>query len=58
MRASVAASAVLLLLGVSACDRLGTATPYVVVGDTSAAVKAAFNADVGKARVVMIVSPT
>lgn len=58
MRASVAAAAILSLLGVTACHHLGTETPYVVVGDTSAAVKAAFNADVGKVRVVMIVSPT
>lgn len=58
MRASIAASTVLLLLGVTACHRMGTATPYVVVGDTSATVKAAFNADAGKVRVVMIVSPT
>lgn len=58
MRGSIAASTVALLLGVTACQRMGTATPYVVVGETSAAVKATFNADVGKVRVVMIVSPT
>jgi hypothetical protein len=58
MRTSVAILAIALVLGVSACKRLGTARSYAVVGDTSAPVKAAFNADAGKVRVLMVVSPT
>lgn len=47
-----------LLLCVTSCSRLGTERSYAVVGDTSAAVRAAFNAATGKVRVVMVVSPT
>ncbi len=58
MKASIAIPAVMLLLGVSACNRLGTERSYAVLGDTLAAVRTAFNADAGKVRVVMVVSPT
>jgi hypothetical protein len=49
---------VILLLSVVACNRMGTERSYVVVGDSAAAVKEAFNADTGKVRVLMLVSPT
>lgn len=58
MRALTAAPAIILLLCVTACNRLGTERSYAVLGDTSAAVRTAFNADAGKVRVVMLVSPT
>ena len=58
MKTSIAIPAVVLLLGVAACNRLGTERSYAVVGNTSAAVRSAFNADTGKVRVVMVVSPT
>jgi hypothetical protein len=37
---------------------MGTQRSYEVVGNSTAMVKAAFNADAGKVRVVMVVSPT
>lgn len=58
MKVSVGVPAIALLLGLTACSRLGTEKSYAVVGDTSAAVRTAFNADAGKVRVVMVVSPT
>jgi len=47
-----------LLLAITGCNRLGAKQSYAVVGDTSAAVKEEFNADAGKVRVLMVVSPT
>lgn len=58
MKVSITGASVALLLGVSACNRLGTERSYAVVGDTPALVRSAFNADAGKVRVVMVVSPT
>lgn len=58
MRALATFPAITLLLCVTSCSRLGTEKSYEVVGDTAAGVKAAFNADEGKVRVVMLVSPT
>src|ERR1700751_6400630 len=45
MKALTAIPAIMLLLCVAACNRLGTERPYAVLGDTSAVVRAAFNAD-------------
>ena len=47
-----------LLLAIAGCNRLGTKQSYAVVGDKSAAVREKFNADAGKVRVLMVVSPT
>jgi hypothetical protein len=58
MKALTATPAIMLLLCVTACKRLATERSYAVVGDTSAVVRTAFNADAGKVRVVMVVSPT
>lgn len=58
MKTWIATPAVMLLLGLTACNRLGRERSYAVVGNTSAAVRSAFNADTGKVRVVMVVSPT
>ncbi|HEX4019976.1 MAG TPA: hypothetical protein VHX63_02430 [Acidobacteriaceae bacterium] len=48
----------LLLMSVTACTRLGPSKSYQVLGSTPAVVRAAFNADAGKVRVLMLVSPT
>lgn len=58
MKAGTALSAVTLLLCLTACNRFGAERTYAVVGKTSMSVKSAFNADAGKVRVVMVVSPT
>jgi hypothetical protein len=58
MKWSVSISALVLLLGLTACNRVGTERSYAVVGNTSTAVRTAFNANAGKVRVVMVVSPT
>lgn len=50
--------AVIFLLSATACTRLGPARTYEVVGSTPSVVRAAFNADAGKVRVLMLVSPT
>ena len=58
MRRSLSIPVAMLLFGVTACNRAGTERSYAVVGDSVAAVRAAFNADAGKVRVLMVVSPT
>jgi hypothetical protein len=58
MRGSISIPTVMLFLSVIACNRVGTERSYAVVGDSVAAVRAAFNADAGKVRVLMVVSPT
>ena len=58
MRGSVFIPAAMLLLSVTACNRVGTERSYAVVGDSVGAVRAAFNRDVGKVRVLMVLSPT
>src|SRR5271163_2529616 len=50
--------AIVFLLSATACTRLGPARAYEVIGSTPAAVRSAFNADAGKVRVLMLVSPT
>jgi hypothetical protein len=46
------------LLVLAACNRLRPERSYEVVGDSTAIVQKAFNADSGKVRVLMLVSPT
>jgi hypothetical protein len=58
MKRSITLPVTILVLAITACNRVGTERSYAVVGDTSAPVKAAFNADAGKVRVLMVVSPT
>jgi hypothetical protein len=58
MRRSVLAAFTLLLLNTIACTRLGPQKQNEVVGNTPDVIRAAFNADAGKARVLMLVSPT
>jgi hypothetical protein len=58
MKSFVVTVAAALLLGLTACNGLGTEKSHSIVGDTSAALRAAFNADAGKVRVIMVVSPT
>jgi hypothetical protein len=58
MKGPASISTMLLLLGVTACNRLGTERSYEVMETTPATVKPAFNADAGKVRVLMVVSPT
>ncbi|MGA7313367.1 MAG: hypothetical protein WBX22_05270 [Silvibacterium sp.] len=50
--------AIVFLLSTTACTRVGPARAYEVIGSTTAAVRSAFNADAGKVRVLMLVSPT
>jgi hypothetical protein len=42
----------------SACMPKGPPSPYQVLGATAAPLRAAFNANAGKVRVVMLVAPT
>ena len=58
MKGYASIPAVVLILGLAACDRVGTERSYAVVGDSAAAVRAVFNRDAGKVRVLMVVSPT
>jgi hypothetical protein len=58
MRRSASIPAVVLLLALAGCNHLGTERSYTVLGDSAAVVRAAFNADAGKVRVLMVVSPT
>lgn len=58
MSKSALIPATALLLSLAACTRLGPASSYQVLGNTPAAVRTAFNADAGKVRVLMLVSPT
>jgi hypothetical protein len=58
MNRSILIAATALLLSLAACKRLGPSRSYQVLGDTPAAVRTAFNADEGKVRVLMLVSPT
>lgn len=51
-------TATAFLLSLAACTRLGPASSYQVLGNTPAALRTAFNADAGKVRVLMLVSPT
>ena len=53
MRRSLSIPVAMLLFGVTACNRAGTERSYAVVGDSVAAVRAAFNADAGKVRVLI-----
>lgn len=46
------------LVILAACNRVRPERSYVVVGDSTAIVQKAFNADSGKVRVLMLVSPT
>jgi hypothetical protein len=46
------------LLGSTGCTRMGPARPYQVLDNTVAALRTAFDADAGKVRVLMLVSPT
>jgi len=55
----VAIGFVLLAAAVgSACQVEGTRRPYTPIGIDAEALRAAFNADAGKVRVVALVSPT
>ena len=48
----------LLLLSLAGCTRLSPEKSYQVLGNAPTDVRAAFNADAGKVRVLMLVSPT
>ena len=47
-----------LLFSLGACTRSGSERPYKMIGSSPDAVQAAFNADMGRVRVLMLVSPT
>ena len=46
------------LFNLVACTRLSSERPYTMIGGSPAAVQGAFNADLGKVRVLMLVPPT
>jgi hypothetical protein len=46
------------LFNLAACTRLNSERPYKMIGIGTAGLQAVFNADVGKVRVLMLVSPT
>jgi hypothetical protein len=46
------------LFSLVACRRLSSEKPYKILGNSPAALQAAFNVDAGKVRVLMLVSPT
>jgi hypothetical protein len=48
----------LLLLGIGGCQPRGENRPHLSLGGDAEALRAAFNADSGKVRVVMLVAPT
>lgn len=48
----------LLVFGAAACQPGGEDRPHVSLGGDAGALRAAFNADSGKVRVVMLVAPT
>lgn len=59
MRQSMFVATALALLAVSGCHRdLARPAPYRAVGVDNRALREAFNADVDKVRVVMLVSPS
>jgi hypothetical protein len=55
--AAVTATAVLVLLA-GACQLKGEKRPYERLGPEAAELRAAFNAEAGRVRVVMLVEPT
>jgi len=48
----------ILLLFLAGCRAKGTAAPHERLDEGATALRAAFNADVGTVRVLMLVSPT
>ena len=58
MKRSFLIATSLSLLSATACMQLGPSKSYQVLGNTPAVVRTAFNADAGKVRVLMLVSPT
>jgi hypothetical protein len=48
----------LALLFVAACRHKGPAREHISLGDSDHALRVAFNADVGKVRLVVLVAPT
>ena len=58
MRTRRTVAGALLLIGMAACQPPGNDRPHTSLGDDAAALRAAFNADSGKVRVVMLVAPT
>jgi hypothetical protein len=58
MRKTLLITVTAFLFNLLACTRLNSERPYKMIGGSPTAVQAAFNADVGKVRVLMLVSPT
>jgi hypothetical protein len=59
MKRSILAPALLAALALTACHREHTpAIPHTAVGDDNQELRRAFNADVDKVRVIMLVSPS
>jgi hypothetical protein len=59
MKRSGLVGSMLAILAVAGCHREpASAIPHQAVGDDNQALRAAFNADVDKVRVIMLVSPS
>ena len=56
--AGPALAGLVLLAAAAGCGPKPPSAPYVRIGRDLAAVRAAFNADSGKVRVVLLLSPT
>ncbi len=48
----------ILLLVLAGCRARGTAAPHERLDEVATVLRAAFNADAGKVRILMLVSPT
>jgi hypothetical protein len=58
MRRTLLMGVTALLFSLGACTRSGSERPYKMIGSSPDAVQAAFNAAMGRVRVLMLVSPT
>lgn len=48
----------LLVAALASCRLEGKKSPYAVIGEDASALRAAFNADAGKVRLIVLVAPT
>ena len=58
VRIAAAAALVALALLAGGCHVQGKRQPYTAIGPDGEALRQAFNADVGKVRVLLLVAPT
>jgi hypothetical protein len=58
MRRAALALVIVAVGAISACRLEGKKSPYAPIGADAGALRAAFNADAGKVRLVVLVAPT